>query len=557
MTATSDSGLEKLKARAEALLEEINEIRDSDPENARALAEKVIELAESNDLPIIQARGLIYLSHVTNIQKSGSQAIRYARRAIEMLENTSERTSLAKAYNNLGNCLIHCDQTPEALQNYTKSLEIYHELQDRRSECSLLNNSAIAYSKLGLIEKAFKSYMEVIGFENTLEFAEARSCALINISEMLMDYDYPDKAKGFLDEALQLSIEMGRKVGVAFCLQKLGRASILSGNYDEAEDYLNRALKTCKELKSDFLSSEALRHLADLNERRGRLDEAERFLLLRLQGTRITEKPRIISNAQCDLALLRIKMGKLDGAQEVLEDHFGNLTDSPSDLAKKSEILSGLSSLHEQLENYRDSCRCYHEKISIDQLRQKKERRSRIDKIELQTEFERSEREREMLREKAMRDSLTGLYNRNYLSNLIKSEREKAKDLSYSVKVLMVDVDRFKEVNDMFGHSAGDLVLRKVSGALQDALRQSDTIFRYGGDEFLVFLPNLKGEIDSVINRVRRNVSNINLSESALNFPITLSIGASIWHPSSADRMEDVIGEADRRMYRDKKAKKI
>lgn len=110
---------------------------------------------------------------------------------------------------------------------------------------------------------------------------------------------------------------------------------------------------------------------------------------------------------------------------------------------------------------------------------------------------------RDELREQAMNDSLTGLFNRRYLEEALTKELYSAKRRNGSLCISMLDLDQFKRFNDTFGHDAGDLVLREVGRLLRENLRKSDIACRYGGEEFVLILPG------SALSDTRQRVEQI------------------------------------------------
>ena len=95
----------------------------------------------------------------------------------------------------------------------------------------------------------------------------------------------------------------------------------------------------------------------------------------------------------------------------------------------------------------------------------------------------------QQLKEMGIRDPLTGLYNRHHFNDVIRRELANVRRYGISLSVLLADVDRFKEINDVKGHAVGDDVLKFVANYLTSCVRESDFVFRWGGDEFLVLLP--------------------------------------------------------------------
>ena len=107
---------------------------------------------------------------------------------------------------------------------------------------------------------------------------------------------------------------------------------------------------------------------------------------------------------------------------------------------------------------------------------------------ELKREMERLVESDSQAKEMGIRDRLTGLYNRHYFNDVIRRELARSRRHGMAISVLLVDVDRFKEINDVRGHQIGDEVLQFVANYLTACVRESDLVFRWGGDEFLILL---------------------------------------------------------------------
>jgi diguanylate cyclase (GGDEF)-like protein/PAS domain S-box-containing protein len=137
----------------------------------------------------------------------------------------------------------------------------------------------------------------------------------------------------------------------------------------------------------------------------------------------------------------------------------------------------------------------------------------------------------EILRRHALRDSLTGLFNRGELDRLLGEEISRARRHGRALSLVMVDVDRFKRVNDTFGHPAGDRVLQQVANVLAGCLRTHDRVARYGGEEFAVILPETTGsDALAVAERMRARVASevvihARSEDANVDWPITISVG--------------------------------
>ena len=160
------------------------------------------------------------------------------------------------------------------------------------------------------------------------------------------------------------------------------------------------------------------------------------------------------------------------------------------------------------------------------------------------------------LKEQAEIDPLTGIYNRRYFDSYIGREVQRSKKYKYPITFIMTDVDRFKEVNDKYGHLVGDMVLKGVASILKGQTRKIDTVIRYGGDEFLIILPDVNNEnIEGFINRIKTAVLQWNDQIKLLDFNIDLSMGVASWNPEENISIEKVLNDADIAMYIQKREK--
>ncbi|MGA8032863.1 MAG: GGDEF domain-containing protein, partial [Casimicrobiaceae bacterium] len=150
-------------------------------------------------------------------------------------------------------------------------------------------------------------------------------------------------------------------------------------------------------------------------------------------------------------------------------------------------------------------------------------------------------------------DALTGLANRRQGFALAEMELERSRRSGRPAVLVILDIDHFKNINDRHGHPAGDAVLRAIAQVLREACRGTDVVARYGGDEFLLVLPDLRlPAVEAVADRIRHRLDTL-IVEGAPGASCTVSLGAAEATAEMAD-VEDWIQQADAALYRAKAA---
>lgn len=131
-----------------------------------------------------------------------------------------------------------------------------------------------------------------------------------------------------------------------------------------------------------------------------------------------------------------------------------------------------------------------------------------------------------MLSAQSMTDDVTGLYNHRHLMEEIEKEVERSKRHHHALSAMMIDLDNFKQINEHYGHPTGDCVLREIAWILSQSIRKIDIIGRYGGDEFIVILPEARsGDARPVADRIVRNVSQHRFKTKRDYMNLTCSVG--------------------------------
>ena len=156
---------------------------------------------------------------------------------------------------------------------------------------------------------------------------------------------------------------------------------------------------------------------------------------------------------------------------------------------------------------------------------------------------------RKNFEEASNRDGLTGVYNRRYVEQALSKEYGRAKRYAGQLSIIMLDLDHFKQVNDSHGHLAGDEVLRRTAEILSECVREADTLGRYGGEEFIVILPQTKIDGAMVLaERLRRNVAAQPILFGDIEISATISLGIAEMRPDTPN-YERLLQMADEALY--------
>lgn len=148
-------------------------------------------------------------------------------------------------------------------------------------------------------------------------------------------------------------------------------------------------------------------------------------------------------------------------------------------------------------------------------------------------------------------DALTNLYNRRYFETTFAREFARAKRYNSQLSLVVVDIDWFKKINDTYGHSCGDYVLRELSWLMAENFRQTDIIFRYGGEEFVILLTETDGNSAIIpVERLRRAVEDNKFKFKGVELNVTISAGIS--SDKDVNEVSQMFDNADKALYQAK-----
>lgn len=268
--------------------------------------------------------------------------------------------------------------------------------------------------------------------------------------------------------------------------------------------------------------------------------------------------------SQGDISRKLIMKGFMAGALKSLQANLAHLTwqtkmIASGDLSQRVDFMGEFSRAFNSMvstleDNQRQILRKEEElRLANAQLREEVARRAKAQML--------LQRSQDRYKTLAMRDGLSGLYNRRFFFLLAKRELRRAARLATPVSIILFDIDFFKKINDTLGHAAGDSVIRSVGRLTRNTVREIDLAGRYGGEEFVVFLPDCGlASAARVAERLRRTMDSFDFFPGVEAPPVTASFGVAAassprdcGEPNSL-RLDRLAAKADEALYRAKEA---
>ncbi len=496
---------------------------------------------------------------------------------IEVLPGGGERERLAlELERELVKCCVYLRDFRAALKHGHRALRRCQSLDGAEEKARVHNELGVVYGRLGLYAQALEHMLESL--RHARASAEAELWApLNNVGQLYMEQGRPLEAKRSFAEALAHARREAGPRAVGIVEGNLGRASLALGELEQAKSHYERSVRHFEALDDATYLAPALTRLGSLLAEQGETERAlahfERSLALQEKGEAFIEETLLA------LGRLQLQRGALDEAEALLT-RARTLVEEASMLGEAAEANRLLAEVYQRRGAHAEALvhfKRYHEqerslaaqvaserlqglmiKHEVETLQRERElaERQQVALSEANRELQRLNaklaEQAKQLKRLSREDELTGLYNRRHLDEYFQREVARARRYRQPLSLVMCDIDHFKQINDAFSHALGDEVLRHVALLLKRHIREHDVPVRYGGEEFVVLLPEtpLKSAL-VVAEKVRRVVSDYAWEALAPGLRVTLSVGVA-----SCDEKSDpyeLLAAADSALYRAKR----
>ena len=463
------------------------------------------------------------------------QAIPAYLKSLECFAPGDDDDLIATALNGLGSGYLTIGAYPEALQHLLRALTIYRSLGDQLGEAATRSNVGRLYLLLEDAPKALNHLEQALDLAQRTANRRLEAEIHDNLCNALRQTGETKAASAHGLRSIEMYQELQFHPGEAEALSSVGDLYLEQGDYAQALNFLQLTAEVSQKIGRRQEVARALRRIGTLHARESRLELALTYLQRGLDAAHEAGARHEVVRCHAELAEVYKKLGDTASAL----DHFENfyraerlLFDQESDRRLKTiEIIHNVENTRKDAEIY--------------QLRN----------VQLQREVEERKQAQAALERLATIDTLTGLANRRYFLELAERAFYQAQRYNRPLSVVMIDVDNFKHINDTFGHAAGDQVLASLASRMQQVLRRSDILGRYGGDEFAVVLPETGQEgARRMTERLRAAVAHTNQMLSTVDVPVSLSVGVSSSFGLTGVTLDQLLQRADKALYTSKQS---
>lgn len=594
----ASEGLEK----AQALADLVERLRNDNPRRAIEAAREALGLFALHPDPAARVRTLNEMAWAHMQLGQFDEAIERASQGRDLAERSNDPRGRARALNNLGVIAQRRGHAPAAIEWFEQSLAIYRELGDPREISGSLNNLGFVHgTDLADYETGLEYHVEALALRERIGNDNDVALSLNNIGIIYDRLDEEERALEYFQRSLALRERAGSVLRSAGTLSNIGDVYFELKDYEKALEYHQRSRRIREQTRDRQGIANSLRNLGNIEAARGRPAPARAYLAQALAMSRETGDRSTEANTLLGLAALERGLGRGAAAASLAREALA-IAERTSQREVERRALEELARAEEAAGRPAAALDAFKRFKTLEDRIFAEDRTRRLDVLERRYQAEKHQAENERLRarqelnvlqasrtrlqrnaiagagvlalaigfvlyrrrvdaarlasELSVTDALTGLRNRRYIDQTIDADvaaavRRARTTPGMGLVFMLVDIDDFKALNDAEGHRAGDAALVAFADILRATCRASDTIARWGGEEFLILCRETSANEAAVLaERVRLAVRDHRFG-SALR--LTCSIGFAPFPDARATAWEHAVARADAALYEAKR----
>ncbi|GGR50551.1 hypothetical protein GCM10008959_09770 [Deinococcus seoulensis] len=532
---------------AQQLIEQAWNMRQSDPKGGAVIARRALDAARrcGDDLTL----GLA--------QRTSGFYCFMAGQYEEALTHLSQGTDIGILCDNRAlqaDCANFTAAVYSNLQDYEKAadhlavvLRIAREDHDRLREAHALHNLSNLYYHNRDLDKSMELVQAGLELYRSLNHTSGLAFALSMQATVAFDLGQPEVAAQAAQAAIEYAAQAGNLSVGNTALATAGQATARLGDTERGIAMLHAAIDEARQNELTLLEAGHLYELGRVLQSSGDLRAAQDYYQQALARAEALSARDVMMNTYLQLSELCAAEGRHQEAFELYRRHH--------DVEREIHSLSAAlktRALMTQLEVERVKSEAQIYRLKTIELASANEALERVntEKSGLVNMLEEQSR---LLERQLSEDGLTGLFNRRHVEGVLQHEFLHGRVTQAPLCVAMADIDHFKQINDQFSHLVGDQVLRAVAALFQNAVRPSDSVGRYGGEEFLFVFPNTTTEQGQrICERVRELVNTYDWSQIHPALTVSLSMGVAT--DPRVPNHERLVSLADEQLYRAKRS---
>lgn len=527
------------RQQADELYRQARAIHQYDYPRLKELAERSLDLASRTGEDGEQYRegmaaALSMVAYYSAIAGLTEPALSQASQALALLDSMESSVILGDIYFAMGWARLFQGDFAEAVVVLTEAERIAQKVGDRGAEAYAIDAIANVYAVSGRPDDALEGHLRALAIQQGLGDELGAARVRNNMAYTYMELGQFDAALESAEIALEFISANGHGHIEMAVLDTLASVHLAMGELDAALANARRGLELARARHSHRDETDSLITLGKIVLRQGRYDEA---LLSIEQALALAElHGRAVEEYRCHELLASIHEKQGDPAAALSEHRRYH------DLERACVNRESQTRLANLRANY------------VVEGARKDAEIHRLRSLALENEVGEGRVEQARLEAQASLDPLTGLYNRRHMRVLSEELREAVERLE-SVCVVLLDIDRFKAVNDTYGHLAGDRVLMSLTQQLRKNSRATDAALRYGGDEFLMLLVGMDDAAGAeAAERLRAAVAQTEIRTDHRRIRVTISVGVASVSARGRIELPTLIARADKALYAAKQA---
>lgn len=478
-------------------------------------------------------------------------ALDYFRIALENAEITKDPYDLATLYNNIG--LLHnmTDDLDQSAEYFQKALELSAQFEDIPMTISLYLNIGSVYFDRGNHEEALHHFQRAYELSEQHDDQESLSKAIHNIGMIYHHNEEYDNALDYYLHSLDIAQELNLHIDIAISYSNIGLLHYDRNNFSKAIDFFHKSNEVAEEHKFVFVMSDNHLYLSEIYEKQQQLQNALAHYqkYKDLNSALLEEKHQKRLNAlQHHLDLREQEIQQYQKEAEAQVSHQITIRNIIVII-----MLVLMNIIFMVYIRYRQNVKMQSDTETRSEEFKKANQKLKDTNLKLQNTNKALQEAKKKIETLAKTDPLTNLANRREMMDKIFYEKKRFDRTKRPFSLIIADIDHFKRINDKYGHEVGDFILVSLSEIFISIVRHIDVVSRWGGEEFLILLPETDIEGGKVVAEKLRDLISITPfyhEDKTISLTITLGVSEFIEN----DSIDACIRRADEALYRGKEA---